>query len=61
MLMGGYLGNTDQWNAFNSDWQSLLKAECMERRVLNIATVKIYITLRNSSKAGPVKDATAFV
>jgi hypothetical protein len=30
MLMGGYLGNTDQWNAFNSDWQSLLKAEGIE-------------------------------
>ena len=27
MLMGGYLGNTDQWDAFDTAWKSLLRAE----------------------------------
>jgi Protein of unknown function (DUF3800) len=27
MLMGGYLGNTEQWDAFNAAWEALLKSE----------------------------------
>jgi hypothetical protein len=30
MLMGGYFGNDHQWDAFNSDWRSLLKSEGVE-------------------------------
>jgi uncharacterized protein DUF3800 len=25
MLMGGFLANTEQWESFNNEWQSLLK------------------------------------
>jgi hypothetical protein len=27
MLMGGYLGNTEQWDAFNAAWEALIKSE----------------------------------
>lgn len=27
MLMGGYLGNTEQWAAFDNAWKSLLESE----------------------------------
>jgi hypothetical protein len=27
MLMGGYLGNSNQWEAFNAAWDALLKSE----------------------------------
>jgi len=30
MLMGGYVGNTEQWDAFNQDWQDLLKSSGIE-------------------------------
>jgi hypothetical protein len=30
MLMAGYLGNTEQWDAFNMAWQTLLKSENIE-------------------------------